>query len=247
MDKPHKRLQAAHRVVRLEIIVGIREHGADRGGKDLPERSHQIRLGFPGIEHVVLCVGGRDQRMVQAADVMLLQDFDRLFRLAEHKITLGNLILNHGLADFGIGVLRQQQHGALQQLDAAAQMGLVFLLNARRRIQPAGGEHDAEYIRVAQQRFLGLGNAFLIFFPALQHLDSLFERGCAAVPHFKPDDRVQRHAEQIRHFREKAQVRRRHAALPFRDGSKGDPQGLRQLFLCHAVRSAQFADVGGKR
>ena len=42
----------------------------------------------------------------------------------------------------------------------------------------------------AQQRFLGLGNAFLIFFPALQHLDSLFERGCAAVPHFKPNDRV---------------------------------------------------------
>ena len=185
--------------------------------------------------------------MIMAAHIVLLQDFNRLFRLTKRKITLGNLLLDHSLVDFGIRVLRQQQNGALQQLDAAAQVGFVFLLNARRCVQPAGAEHDEEHIRVAQQRFLGLGNAFLIFFPALQQLDSLFERGCAAVPHFKPNDRVQRHAEQIRHLREKAQVRRRRAALPFRDGGKGDPQSFCQLFLCHAVCPAQFTNVGGKQ
>ena len=232
LQKPEKCLPAVGIVLFPQVVIGIGKHGAKGRGDNLPKGLRKIWLCRFRRKAVFLygIVEG-DEGVVDAADVVLLEDLQPGFLLTQHQIALGNFAPEGGFADFGVLILRQKGDGLLQKADSPVQVGICFFLHSRQGIQLPGPVDNPKIIGIAQQGFFRLFQAFPVFFLLLQNVKFFLCLLNAAALKGKAHQGIQRHPEEIRHFGNQLQLRGGDAPLPLGNGSKGHPQSLRQLLL----------------
>ena len=192
----------------------------------------------------VVRVGGErlaDERVVQLAGVVRLQELYALFRLAERDVDACHSAVERRLADVRILVLRDEAAGAAIELQRAPQQPGVPRADAAHVVVLRGVIGDLKAVRPAAERSLRLLQRAV-----LAVVDAGLEPGHGLrlpAAELKARQRVYGHIEELRHVRDEAQLRRRRAALPLGDRRKAHAQRLRQPLLRHPGRTPQRAYV----
>ena len=104
MAQPLQRVQSGRVIALSLIVIDIGRHQPYRQTGQIAHRVGQIGLRLPeGMTATAQDQG--DQGVVNAADVGLFQNLQRLIPLAELEAALGDMVLNENIADGGVGIL----------------------------------------------------------------------------------------------------------------------------------------------
>ena len=231
-------------VAAVRIHVQIAEHRAQERDRVIQQRLRQER------QRLLRALAVRRQRqadeiVVQPACVVVLQQRDGLLRVAQRQQNGRRLPADRSLVDLRVGILREQQAAALQQLQRAVQKRLFLRLHAEHGVQQRAAIDDVKRIRVFFQGLLRLREARTVLFVAAA-AQARDRRRQAVVLHLIAEQRVDRGVKKIRQLQDRGKLRRRLAGLPLVDRPDRHVEHLGKLLLRQPPRPAKRTDVLGK-
>ena len=130
-------------------------------------------------------------------------------------MNFGHRIANEDFADFRILILPDQRARALVEGKRLLRICGILLIKPPYPVDSGAVVDDVEAIRIAPQRFFNIGKSVVavsIMHILLQPCDGAF---LIVVSKCVTDERVDGYLEQVGHFGDQIQLRRRYAAFPF--------------------------------